>query len=301
LLAFQFSEWLEELKTPAGDLVIVESGAHGGQLAHDILTWLGPTRPALFDRLQYRIVEPSVRRRDWQRASLASFGGKVQWFEDFGACATSGVTGIIFSNELLDSFPVRRLGWDARSKKWFEWGVAASGEKFVWAKIELNDDPIPPASAPPALLEALPDNFTTEICPAATSWWRVAASGLKRGKLMTIDYGLEADDFFTPSRANGTLRAFYRHHFADNVLANAGEQDLTAQVHFSEIQHAGEEVGLQTEFFSSQAKFLTGILEKTLKDKSFGAWTSARGRQFQTLTHPDHLGRAFRVLVQSKE
>jgi hypothetical protein len=32
----------------------------------------------------------------------------------------------------------------------------------------------------------------------------------------------------------------------------------------------------------------------------FGEWTSERTRQFQTLTHPEHLGRAFRVLVQAR-
>jgi hypothetical protein len=31
-----------------------------------------------------------------------------------------------------------------------------------------------------------------------------------------------------------------------------------------------------------------------------GGVTPSRTRQFQTLTHPDHLGRAFRVLIQSR-
>ena len=30
---------------------------------------------------------------------------------------TPGVRGIIFSNELLDAFPVRRLGWDAAASR----------------------------------------------------------------------------------------------------------------------------------------------------------------------------------------
>ena len=35
-------------------------------------------------------------------------------------------------------------------------------------------------------------------------------------------------------------------------------------------------------------------------ERSFGEWTPERTRQFQTLTHPEHLGRSFRVLVQSR-
>jgi hypothetical protein len=42
------------------------------------------------------------------------------------------------------------------------------------------------------------------------------------------------------------------------------------------------------------------ILAMAEKDKSFGEWNTRQTRQFQTLTHPEHLGRAFRVLVQSR-
>jgi hypothetical protein len=44
---------------------------------------------------------------------------------------------------------------------------------------------------------------------------------------------------------------------------------LTAHVNFSAIQKAGEEAGLKTELFSAQTKFLTQILEKTLKKTKF--------------------------------
>jgi SAM-dependent MidA family methyltransferase len=300
MLAFQFAEWLEEIKEPGRHVQIVEAGAHDGQLARDILTWLQSNRPALFEELEYSILEPSTHRREWQRDTLECFAGKIWWLPGIDALTPASVTGVIFSNELLDAFPVRRLGWDTTGKRWFEWGVAVAGEKLAWAKLELADAYLPLAAIPRALLDALPDNFTTEISPAAVSWWRLAANSLNRGKLMTADYGLDEDEFFVPSRVNGTLRGYYRHQFADDVLAKAGEQDLTAHVNFSEIQRAGEGGGLTTEFSSTQAKFLARILEKTLKDKTFGEWTSARGRQFQTLTHPEHLGRAFRVLVQSR-
>ena len=117
---------------------------------------------------------------------------------------------------------------------------------------------------------------------------------------MTIDYGFTANEMFSPSRTSGTLRAYFRHHASDDLLANVGEQDITAHVNFSAIQAAGESAGLTTESFLTQNQFLTGILGKTLKDETFGKWDANRTRQFQTLTHPDHLGRAFRVLIQSR-
>jgi SAM-dependent MidA family methyltransferase len=146
-------------------------------------------------------------------------------------------------------------------------------------------------------LEAvLPDGYTIEMSPAAENWWREAAGVLTRGKLLAIDYGFTTDEMFSPSRLRGTLRAYHRHRVTDDILANPGEQDLTAHVNFSACQKAGEAAGLTTESFTTQAKFLTQILAQA--GGTFGEWNSSRTRQFQTLTHPEHFGRAFRVLVQ---
>jgi SAM-dependent MidA family methyltransferase len=202
--------------------------------------------------------------------------------------------------------PVHRFGWDAAKKTWFEWGVAVDGEKFVWRRLPAAFPSSIPAHdlsefhLPSSLLDVLPDGYTIETCPAAEDWWREAANVLGHGKLLAIDYGFTADELFSPSRPRGTLRAYFRHHASDDILANIGEQDLTAHVNFSAIQAAGESVGLITEMFSTQSQFLTQVLKKASKANSLGGWTTAQARQFQTLTHPEHLGRAFRVLVQSR-
>jgi SAM-dependent MidA family methyltransferase len=300
LLAFQFVEWLEEINTQNEKSKILEAGAHDGKLAKDILNWLQSNRPKLFEQIEYIILEPSPRRQEWQKETLKQFAPHVRWFNDFEnlkfKTKNSKPNGIIFSNELLDAFPVHRFGWDAKNKKWFEWGVAAEGKKFIWAKIHNSQFAIRNSQ----LESVLPDNYTIETSPAAENWWREAAGILERGKLLTIDYGFTADDFFSPARTSGTLRAYFRHHLADDILANVGEQDLTAHVNFSMIKKVGEEAGLKTENFSTQTKFLTQILAKTQKDKNFSEWDASRARQFQTLTHPEYLGRAFRVLIQSR-
>ena len=304
LLAFQFGQWLENLNQFKGKnetVKIIEAGAHDGKLAADVLDWLKNHRAELFSQLEYFILEPSVRRQAWQKEKLKSFAPKVNWFTDFenlkSKTQSSKLTGIIFSNELLDAFPVRRFGWDANRKTWFEWGVAVADEKFVWVKLENSGFRI----RNPELEAVLPDNYTVETSPAAANWWRAAAEILAHGKLLAIDYGHTDADVFLPGRPRGTLRAFFRHHVSDDLLANVGEQDLTAHVNFSAMQKAGEAAGLTTEIFSTQPRFLTQILRAAMNDKAFGEWTAQRTRQFQTLTHPEHLGRAFRVLVQNRD
>ena len=305
LLAFQFAGWLEEVRMADGGLRIVEAGAHDGTLARDILGWLQLRRPQLFRQVEYWLVEPSVQRHRWQRETLKDFAPRVRWFSDFDGLKSGtqspGWASIIFSNELLDAMPIHRFSWDAARKIWFEWGVSIDGERFVWTRLpdgiaaSIFDLP-----SSPELLAVLPDGYIIETCPAAENWWRKAAAILERGKLVTIDYGLNASELISPERPHGTLRAYSRHHGSDDVLANVGEQDLTAHVNFPGIQSAGESAGLTTEIFQTQSQFLTQILEKGLKGDSFGEWNTNQTRQFQTLTHPEHLGRAFRVLVQSR-
>ena len=183
-------------------------------------------------------------------------------------------------------------------------GRGIDGRNFAWTRMPARSDHVSRFTfhGPDAdkLLDILPDAYTIEISPAAETWWREAASVLNRGKLLTIDYGFTSEEQFSPSRLNGTLRAYHRHQVTNDVLANPGEQDLTAHVDFSTIQAAGESVGLRTETFFTQPQFLTRIVEKIFKQPgSFGAWGQKQTRQLQSLTHPEHLGRAFRVLIQS--
>jgi SAM-dependent MidA family methyltransferase len=324
LLAVQFAEWLrpDGLDTNARGatgfspkLRLVEAGAHDGQLARDILTWLREYQAELFSRLEYWIVEPSTRRRAWQHCNLSEFHNQVTWANQFCDLKTSGLgrpndaipspewRGIIFSNELLDAMPVHRLGWDAKARAWFEWGVTVRDQEFAWTRMS---SPAPSGAGietlDPNLKDILPDGFTLELCPAATRWWHEAATLLPAGKLLTLDYGREAEEFFKPEHSQGTLRAYRAHRNCVEVLTQPGAQDLTADVNFTAIRQAGETAGLGTEVWSSQAQFLTRIAARIWNGSvRFGHWTPARTRQFQTLTHPEHLGRAFRVLVQSRE
>jgi len=306
LLAFQFAGWLAQLS--ADRVQLVEAGAHDGRLAADILRWLRQWRPELFARCEYVICESSAKRRGWQRETLQEFSDQVRWHDADLSREAGGFNGIIFANELLDALPVHRVGWDAKRREWFEWGVIAEGDQFGWARMSESRVLIPEAPAfrrlaelPGEFLDILPDDFTTELSPAAENWWHNAGGALPHGWLLTLDYGLTAEEFFAPHRSQGTLRAYHRHRLCEDVLANAGGQDLTAHVNFSAIQAAGESAGLRTELFTTQADFFAHIMKQFWPEtERQGAWTSARSREFQTLVHPEHLGRAFRVLVQSR-
>jgi SAM-dependent MidA family methyltransferase len=303
LLAFQFSAWLEIL--PPGPVDLVEAGAHDGQLAADLLDWLVSHRPELCSRLRYILLEPSPTRQSWQQRPLEKFAGMVHWRREVAELGTEGIRGIFFSNELLDAFPVHRLGFDAKERSWFEWGVGWREDRFVWERLGpvsgglIEEMELAGLVMPAELLAVLPDGFTVELSPTARRWWKTVAASLDRGWLLTLDYGLTAEDLFHPQRADGTLRAYYQHRLNPDALAHPGRQDLTAHINFTQLQRAGEQAGLRTGGLFSQTEFLTQIARQTWTTPSgFDEWTPAMSRQFQTLTHPNHLGRAFKVLVQ---
>lgn len=296
LMALQGVLWLEEVEEP----VWVEAGAHDGRFAADFLGWMRAHAPALYGRMRYRIVEPSVRRRGWQQQTLKEHGEIVEWVD-----AVAPFSGVLFGNELLDAFPVERFGWERATGTWFRWGVQAVDAGFGWCRLPAGPiEQTPLAGLPAALLEVLPDGYTVECSPMAEQWWGNAAAALRRGRLVTLDYGYEAAERFRPERTRGTLRGFRAHRFVDNVLADPGCVDLTAHVDFGRIAEVGERAGLTSELLETQRRFLTGIMAQTLEPGSgadFGEWTPSRVRQFQTLTHPQHLGHSFRVLVQRRE
>ena len=299
LLASTFAIWLQPQAQHPRQLV--ECGAHDGQLALDILCWFDANFPDGFHSIEYWIIEPSERLRNRQKEKLARFAPRIRWFDRLENLPDGGVNGVIFSNELLDAMPVRRFGWDAANRKWFEWGVGLGDDVFKWQKITDSAPPEFSEKLPTSLLDVLPDGFVTETCEPAIQWWIEAARKLANGKIMTLDYGLTQVEYFSPHRAEGTLRAYKSHQLVKDVLADPSEQDITAQVNFDAIKNAGEAQGLKTESFITQEKFLTTALQNYLQNPAQReTWKDFESRQFKTLTHPSMMGRSFRVLVQGR-
>lgn len=311
LLAFQFAQWFAQW--PDQPLEVIEAGAHDGTLALDLLGYFHQFCPGAAARLHYSFFEPIPALRSRQRNRTKAFKGKVRWLRSWPPPPSPGPR-IIFSNEFLDAMPVRRLGWDSTARAWFEWGVTLKNRSLLWAKLPLpgqNSDVAGPPTPgrcfqgnsvslpPPAWQEILPDNFTVEVSPGAQNWWRNAALHLTQGYLVTIDYGFVNEEVPAPWLGQGTLRGYQNHRLITDILQSPGELDLTAHVDFSQVEQTGLAAGLTTTVHGFQRQWLTHLAAATwAQPQLFPAWTPALIRQFHTLTHPEHLGDKFRVLVQ---
>jgi SAM-dependent MidA family methyltransferase len=260
LLAGYVGRKLRALGLPSAG--VLECGAADGKLAEDIRHHL-----------------PGVAYRTQEHGQ--------PWPEPFD--------GVILSNELLDALPCHRVV--AREGEWREWFVTAGADDgFAWTVGPLSDPRL--AERLSGLPVAALEGCTTEINLNALDWLAAANRTLRSGWIVTIDYGPEPGGFLTPHRPEGSLRAYRNHRLVPDLLADPGEQDLTADVDFGAFMAEGERLGLRTEMILEQGRFLTRECEPEIL--ALADAPTAERRQLQTLLHPAFLGRAFRVLVQRK-
>lgn len=296
LLAKQFAEIFEKLNTH--NFQIVEIGAGKGYLAYDILSTLKDEYPNVFEKTTYYIIEKSPYHIKIQKELLKDFENVV-WKQDIIDFENQSIEGVVFSNELFDAFPV-----DIIKKK--------NGQIYqIFITLDENDNVIEiekPASH--EILDYLKqlrinllEGMTTEINLDAKDYIMKIAEKLKKGYVITIDYGYPSKELYKPYRMKGTLLCYYKHSYSENFYENVGLQDITSHVNFSALSYYGKLKDLETVGFTDQAHFLTnlGLLEIYEKLQEIGDYRSyERMNRLKTLVVPKGMGEKFKVLVQAK-
>jgi SAM-dependent MidA family methyltransferase len=290
LLAKQFLQFRDALGAPS-EFEVVEFGGHRGELRADVL--------AVAPELRYRLVE-------------------------IGDVLPDTITGCVFSNEFLDALPVHRVR--AVGGQWREIYVSLPAldsnchsersEAFRPPQTDeilhsaQNDftEIVAPLSSPRLAerLRELPaaalEGYTTEINLRALDWLDDIARRLKRGFVMTIDYGFERAEFFAPHHRDGTLQCYHRHTKNSDPLSRVGEQDITAHVEFTSFIEQGRKAGLEPVTLTDQSRYLLQLGEKEITEiveRTAGQFSKERAAVHQ-LVHPELMGRAFKVLIQKK-
>jgi SAM-dependent MidA family methyltransferase len=297
VLASQIAEFWRLLGQP-DCFQVFEAGAGRGELAADIVRWLRSHEPDLFDAIDYTIHDRALNMSAADE-TLARLGLPDDCLRVASGLPPEGsLVGCILTNELLDAFPVRRVIVDAG--KLLELYVTAEGEAFR----EVADRPSPEVAAYFEALDLMPgEGCFAEVNLAAPAWMASASASLRRGYVLTLDYGYPAPELYAPWRRQGTLLTFYRHTSGEDPFVRIGRQDMTASVDFTTLTRAGEAAGLRTLGLTTQARFLSAL----------GIWSALEGPRVErlesffalrkavtVLTDPAGLGRV-KVLVQGKD
>jgi len=293
-----FARLYQELGNPQ-TFSIIEIGGGAGQFAFGVLQTLDTYFPQVFAATRYVFEEISEPAQRAARQRLLPFIERMK----FGSLDDLDIEpAIIFSNELLDAFPVHRVTVvDGTLHEYYV--TLDSNEQFAWligppsiselaAHLNQNDIPVR-------------EGQIVEVNLAMEAWLAKAAAKLNQGYLITVDYGAEAADLYgSDEREKGTLRSFRKHAFVDDLLASPGESDLTSTINWTAIRAAGEKLRLEAVAFARQDKFLleAGLLDQ-LAVQSENAGEGERMRlstAAREMILPNGMAASFQVLVQKK-
>jgi SAM-dependent MidA family methyltransferase len=276
---------------------VFEAGAGNGRLAADVLQTLRRHYPDFYDAVRYQLLDPSysARAKGLEHSRVLAEKATVAT----ALPSQPAIEGCILSNELLDALPFHRVR--VRDGRLLELRVGRQGDDFV----DVEAAAAPEIEAYFARLGLMPgEGCDAEAGLEAERWQARAAVGLKRGYVLTLDYGYEADALYAPWRKRGTLLTFYRHTGGEDPFVRVGRQDITCSVNFTSVIAAGEAAGLTTLWTTTQTEFLASLgmgeaLRQPPAPQDIEAYYALR-RAVMELTDPSGLGR-IRVLLQGRD
>lgn len=292
-----FAKLFRELGSPSS-WAIVEVGAGFGEFAAEVLRTFQQHHPSIYTATHYFVDEYTEDGRERAAAHLAGFES-VYEFCRIDEIKTTFPVGIVFSNELIDAFPVHRVKLSHGVLRELFVDVDER-DQFVWTEGELNDAIAAYCDRTNLQLQ---EGQITEINLDADRFIARAAQLLESGFIITVDYGDERDGLVrNPYRLQGTLRAAYHHEVSSDVLQGVGRRDLTTTIDWTQLREAGDREGLTVVDYQQLDRFLMneGLLDELElmtrdADEAEKANINSGARE---MIMPDGMAASFQVLIQ---
>jgi len=239
-LARAIAAWVVE----SGLRNLIEIGPGEGRLAADVMKAIPWWKRR---RITLHLVERSTPLREKQQALL---GNRARWHESIRDALKACPDGAaIVSNELIDAFAARR----------FQKAAHGWNELFLLPGNPPSESWQPAGTLPESSLFRLPHptGQIIEVHESAMNWLREWLPGWSRGRMLIIDYGDE-DRALYHRRPHGTLRGYLLQQRVEGraVYQNAGRQDLTVDVNFTDLRHTAALASAREIRLKTQREFL---------------------------------------------
>lgn len=290
LFAVGLSRQIEEIFQRGVTRHILEFGAGNGQLMLDIL--------ANSDITHYYIVEISASLVTLQQQrlfrELPEFQDRVTWL----SALPQNFSGVIIGNEILDSIPCDIVRW--HNGKIYSKVVSFNDNKFCFSDVVANTQ----TQEFVKNIQQTENDYVSEISFMRNGFIKSLGALLDQGVILLIDYGYGAAEYYSPSRAQGTLRGFFRHHLLDNVLIYPGLIDITSSVDFTAVAQVAISNNLDLLGFTTQSAFLINCdiiseLEKKKAQCTDGKYLQLTNRLNQLIS-PNEMGEIVKVMALGK-
>ena len=227
---------------------IIEIGAGSG-LAKDILDYFESIDNRLYKSIKYYIIERSNYLVNEQKNILNDHRENIEWInlEDI-----EHFEGIVFSNELIDAFPVHRIikiGQDIK-----EIYIIYYNNKLQFYPDRCSTDEL--IDYIEYFNIKLIDKQMIEINLNIKKWINDISRLLDRGIVLTIDYGDLSKNLYIPQRMDGTVTCYFKHTQNNDFFERIGYQDITAFVDFSSLIKYGRDYSIDYYAFLEQWQYL---------------------------------------------
>lgn len=285
IIADVIAQWWKNHQI-TGPWRIIEIGPNNAALACDVLTTLSREHPEAWEMLEFCGIDPLPVPRHFQMHALASFGTKARCLASVDALPP--MPTFIYANEVLDAFPCRLI--EKSQDGWKEVHIHSISEDAPLQENLTNFS----GKLPPLLQnDDYPLGYRTEIRDSSQGFWQSLRACITHGEMLWFDYGFAEPEYYAIERTRGTLRVYQKHQASENPLENLGQCDITAHVNFTAVAREAMAAGYILKSFEPQEFFLTKHATARLTHGDLDAKTL---RNFQTLTHPAHLGGKFHAL-----
>lgn len=251
LLAKKLSLLWKNMGSPA-IFQIIEPGPGDGLLCRQILEYVKNSCPDFYKNLHYIF----LCNRPVNSPFLSEFKDKVSQviYKDF-KIPLKNIEGCFISNEVPDSFPFHLVKMiDNKLKEIF---ITMENNELKEVEGELSSEEIN------KYLENInitfPEGNRGEVNLMALKWIKELAHTIKRGYIITIDYGYESEELYSQKRKEGTLLCYHNHTFHSNPYKRPGYDDITGHINFTALIKEGEKSGLTLIDYCTQRDFLINL------------------------------------------
>ncbi|MEY3394592.1 MAG: hypothetical protein RL346_828 [Verrucomicrobiota bacterium] len=203
---------------------LIEIGPGLGTLAKQILKHLPRTQRWI---TKLHLVDSSATLLSHQKKQLGRLASYHSSIHEALTCCDGNA--IIYSNELVDAFPVRLFR--KTLDRWME--VAVEHADKTTREILVQPENLPVSSI---FSIQFPTDQRVEIHESYHTWLKSWLPMWKQGEMLTIDYGNTSDQMYL-RRPNGSLRAYLLQQRIEGtgIYQNPGLQDITADVNFTDL------------------------------------------------------------------
>ncbi|PDY49115.1 class I SAM-dependent methyltransferase [Bacillus pseudomycoides] len=278
---------------------VCEIGGGTGRFAYDVLQEWKQLSPVTYAELRYSIIEVSPFHRRLQKRQLGSFQNISQYksYKELG----ESFTGIVFSNELFDAFPVEVI--EKRAGILYEVRITYTEQRELTEVLRPLEQEVIRCYLRRHKIE-LYEGQRFEVPIAMETYLQEIIGWLKGGLFISVDYGYTRAEWMHPAHHEGSLRGYYDHRIIQNPLKYPGEMDITAHIHWDELKKIGEESSLHTVWHTKQREFLlaAGILEQLASHQDSDPFSEKQkqNRAVRSMILHGGISDAFDVVMQKK-